>query len=859
MKNFQDQFEGYENPYPVGVLLPTIKIKDEEYTSLGLEVGAPSNEFLRALCRKKIEDLGINNKPNKQEYYERIKTELEVFEDLGFVDYILLNWNIIGKAKDRGIPVGPGRGSAAGSLVLYVLSVTDIDSLEHELFFERFVSKNRAKKIEHNGVTYLDGSLLPDVDNDISFDRRNEVIEYIEEEYKGKTAKIITINTLTGKLCIKECGKIVGGLSEEEVNHISSSIPKLHGKVAKLSDAYEESSQFKNFMDSYPEVFKIAKKLEGLKKNFGVHASGIAISREDINELMPLQLTGDGEIVSGYDMKAVSELVVKFDVLGLRTLTVIDETLKQIGLTTKDIDVHDKSIYQYLQKLESPQGLFQIEADTNFRVCQKVRPLNLEHLSAILALARPGALDYVDDFVKYRDTGEHQSRHKLFDDVLSYTGGIPLYQEQLMKMATKINFSLDDSETLRRIVGKKILEDIPKWKSKIEEKIEENNIDPKAGEVLWKVAEDSASYSFNKSHSLSYAVLSAYTVWLKSKYPQEFYISLLKMAKSEPNPHEQIQKISQELNRCGIKLLQPDLMLSEMDFCKEGDNIRFGLNCIKSVSEKTFDKLIKFRGKEVKNKLDLFIAAKQSQINIGVLSSLIYAGALDCFDLGNGRCYLALEAQAYNILTDREKYQIGLIAEDYNYKVFDIISDCFDKKIRGDDNRLVITESRFKTFKTKFAKCKEIYQKNKRHESFAIWHFENSLLGYSYSGTLIDVFPKSTSETLTPIYQASKMESGSVKIVGTIVDCVKRKAQKTGNKYFRMELVDESGSISVMLMNNKFKNKLDEYERDHELPRKGNVVIINGNKSGDMLFVNSIDVVTKKVYLKLSDLNKDKV
>jgi len=521
--------------------------------------------------------------------------------------------------------------------------------------------------------------------------------------------------------------------------------------------------------------------------------------------------------------------------------------------------VNDPEIYRSLQDFEDPQGLFQIEAQTNFQVCQKVRPMNLEHLSAILALARPGALDYVDEFVKYRDSGVHVSRHEIFDDVLSYTGGIPLYQEQLMKMATKIGFSLDESEQLRRIVGKKKVEEVKKWELKIQDKIKENNIDPIAGEILWKVAEDSASYSFNKSHSISYSYLAAYTVWLKNKFPQEFYMSLLKMAKSEPDPYVEIQKISQELGRANIKLLPPDLMLSSMDFKKEGADIRFGLNYVKSVAEKTLQKIIEVRGTEVENKFDLFIAAKQCSMNIGVLSSLIYAGALGCFELGNSRCYVALEAQAYNILTDREKYQISLIAEDYDFKIFDIIKDVVDNETRGDDNKLVMSEKRFETFKSKFAKYKEIFLKNKKYEKFANWHFENTLLGYTYSGRLIDVFPKDIAATLTPIYDVTKLEKGGVKIVGTVTDCVKRKAQKSGNKYFRVELVDESGSTSAMIMNNKRFKKLDEYEEEHsgELPKKGDVLMISGSKSGDMLFINSMDVVNKNVYLKFSELKRD--
>ena len=335
--------------------------------------------------------------------------------------------------------------------------MTDIDPIKYDLFFERFVSKSRAKKTIVDGVTYLDGSLLADVDNDISYDRRQEVIKYIEEQHKGKTCKILTLNTLSSKLCVKECGKIVGGFSEEEVNDISSSIPKQFGKVYKLDKAYDESEKFKKFCDENPKVFKTARKLEGLNKNTGVHPSGIAISFYNIEEVMPMQKTNDGNYVSGYDMNDVASLMVKFDILGLRTLSVVYDTLKQLNMNIKDIDVESDKIYENFKFIEAPKGLFQIEADTNFKAARKIAPRNLEELSAVVAIARPGALDYLDTYASYVKTSVFNSVHEFFDDILSYTGGIPLYQEQLMKMAVKVGFTLDEAEQLRRIVGKKRL------------------------------------------------------------------------------------------------------------------------------------------------------------------------------------------------------------------------------------------------------------------------------------------------------------------------------------------------------------------------------------------------------------------
>ena len=493
-----ENFQKYQQPTLPGVKLPQIIIEQKYYDALGIPNTSSNYQFLRKLCHKGVLQKGIDKKQNAQVYYDRIKTELGLFEELGFIDYVLLNWDILKYCHENEIPTGPGRGSAAGSLVLYLIGVTKVDPIKYDLYFERFISKARFRKLTVEGVEYFDGSMAPDVDNDIAYERRQEVIKFIEEKYAGKTCKILTLNTLSSKLCVKECGKLVGELPESSVNEVSDLIPKKFGKVLSLKNACEESDKFKEWALDNKKIFEIALKLEGLIKNTGVHPSGIAISHYNLEEIMPLQTTGDGDLVSGYDMNDVASLCVKFDILGLRTLSVIHDVCKQIGFDITTLDLQSKDIYDHLQNLQTPQGLFQIEADTNFKVAQKVRPNNLEQLSAVVAIARPGALDFLDRYAQYVNTGDFQSVHPFFDDILQYTGGIPLYQEQLMRMAVKVGFTLDESEQLRRIVGKKKVDQMSAWQDKIKEKIQHNNLDPIIGEVLWKVAEDSANYSFNK-------------------------------------------------------------------------------------------------------------------------------------------------------------------------------------------------------------------------------------------------------------------------------------------------------------------------------------------------------------------------
>ena len=853
--SFISDIEEYKDFAPPGVRLPKINIEQKYYDELGISNTSTNYEFLTNLCRKGFKDRGLIGVKNKKDYGERVKMELEILEELGFTDYILLNWDILNFCHENSIPTGPGRGSAAGSLVLYLIGVTQVDPIKYSLFFERFVSKSRAKKTIKDGITYLDGSLLADVDNDIAFEHRQEVIKYIEDRYPGRTCKILTLNTLSGKLCVKECGKIAAGMTEQEVNDLSDVIPKKFGKVAPLKEAKEEAGKFKDWAEANPLAYNICRKLENLNKNTGVHPSGIAISYDKLEDICPMQTTGDGDIVSGYDMNWVAELTVKFDILGLRTLSVIYNVCKEFGINpVTDIPIDEGYMYEPLRELKTPQGLFQIEADTNYRVCRKIKPRDLEELSAVVAIARPGAMDFLDDFVKFVETNEFQSVHKLYDEILEYTGGIPLYQEQLMQMAVKIGFTLDEAEQLRRIVGKKKVELMPAWKQKIEDKIKENDLPTDAGDVLWKVAEDSANYSFNKSHSISYAMLAAWTTYLKFVHPQEFYIALLRMTKNEQAPQEEIQKISQELGYFKLDLLPPDLAKSEMDFSKEGRNIRYGLNSIKGVSEKSLEALQSFRESDSPNKYEVFVDAKQAGLNIGILSALIQAGALSSCKTARSR--MVLEAQAFNNLTPREQRNFMLLGEECNFNLLKNIIDVKNDERIGDDNKKIMTEKRFNTFKEKFKKYRDIYDKNKEYETFANWYFENKLLGYSYTSRLKDIFSTVNRPYKDSQFFWEEMNNDEADVfIGTVTEVFKKKTQKDGTSYVKVTIVDEVGSVQGMMGDWGKKMALSKYlDKGGVIPEKGSIITIAGRKSDDILFLDNMSVLDQKIYMKLSDV-----
>jgi len=849
--SFKSKFKQYGNCMEPGVTLPKIKVQQRKLNKLEIKSFENNFDLLRKLCHKGVDRLGIKEKENKQDYYDRAKMELDILEELGFTDYILLNWDILFFCEENNIPTGPGRGSAAGSLVLYLIGVTKIDPVENDLFFERFVSKSRAKKIEANGKTYLDGSLLADIDNDIAYEHRQKVIQYIEKSHPNRTAKILTLNTLSSKLCVKECGKIVGDLDESAVSEVSAYIPKQFGKVMSIEDSLKESDEFKTWAENRPDIMSVARKLEGLIKNTGVHPSGIAISYKKISDLCPIQKTSEGAVVTGYDMNYVAELMVKFDILGLRTLSVIDSTCKSVGIKPESIDINSEEIYLPLQELQSPHGLFQIEADTDFKVCKKVKPKNIEQLSAVLAIARPGALEFMNLYERYVETGQFQSVHNFFDEVLSYTGGIPLYQEQLMKMAVKVGFSLDESEQLRRIVGKKKVDQMSKWQKMIEEKIEKQGLDPAVGEILWKVAEDSANYSFNKSHSIAYATLSAWTTYLKFKYPQDFFLSLLKMTRFEPAPQEEIKKISKELSLFNIKLLPPNLSKSKMDFAKEGKDIRYGLNSIKGISEKSIESLIKFRGEKPPSKYEMFIAAKQSGLNIGTLCALIQAGSLSNYE--GSRPLLVLEAQVFNILTDREKRNFLKIGDKYNWRLLDAVVAVRESGAVGDDGKPFFKDSRFETFRKKYQPYKEIYAQNIKSQGFADWYFETQLLGYSYSKNLKDLFCRNSSGYKNFREYASMQQNSFCKAIGLVEECIVQ-TSRAGNKYMRISISDEHGVFNCMLCNRRNQKSLDNFLHSNEMPKENNIVVAYGQKGEDIMFIQDLKILNQSVYMKLADV-----
>jgi len=844
VESFYNQFKKINIPIN-GVRLPSFDIDVKFKHKNKVSEDCDNYTFLKTLCNNGLKDRGTEGK----DYGDRLDYELKTILDLGFVDYILLVWDVINFCKENNIPVGLGRGSAAGSLVLYAIGVTAIDPIKYGLFFERFISKTRAKKKVVEGVTYLDGSLMCDVDVDICYYNRQKVLQYLEQKFEGRTSKILTLNTLSGKLLIKECGKIVSQREESEMNRVTGFIPKVFGQVKDIEEAYEEEEEFKKWCDDNKESYDIALKLKGLIKNKGVHPSGVLLSHDLLERTCPTELTSDKSVISSFDMNWASIFNLKLDILGLRGVSVAYDACKNIGINVSDIDLNDPDIYRNFQDLNLTHGLFQIEADLASKVCAKVKPKNLEQLSGVLALARPGAMKFVDQYAKYVNEGDYEPIHPFFDDILVSTGGVCLYQEQMMQMANKVGFTLDEAEILRRIVGKKKVAEVRKWKKKIRDKIKENNLDKEVGDILWKVLEDSANYSFNKSHSIAYAALAAITVFLKFKYPKDFFLSLLRMTKHEPDPINEIAIIQKELPYFDIKLLPPHILKSKMDFSIEGEDIRFGLLSIKGVSEKSIEKINNFKT-EYSNKFEIFQAAEEAKINLGVLCALLQAGALDG-SYSQTRTKMVYEAQLWNLLTMREKKFVHQFSEEYEYDLVRII-----KKLtvfQNDKGKEIIKSSRLQTIKKKADLYKEIYKINNKSEEFANWYYERILLGYSYTSALKNIFSKKRLSLVT-IAEMNESERDRKVVFPCVVEHVISRVSKKGNKYLKIVVTDETSKIDVMI----FEKKMEQCKQlNSRLPKDQDILIVKGlKKNGDtpVVWADIIGIQTQKVYTKLSQL-----
>ncbi|MBN2225700.1 MAG: DNA polymerase III subunit alpha [Deltaproteobacteria bacterium] len=574
-------------------------------------------------------------------YLERLEKETVTIKRMGFAGYFLIVADFINYAKTKCIPVGPGRGSAAGSLVAYSLGITDIDPLAYDLLFERFLNPERIS--------------MPDIDIDFCRNGRDEVIRYVSEKYGGqeRVAQIITFGKMQARAVVRDVGRVLD-MSYPEVDKIAKLIPTMPLNIT-LEDAVKTEPRLRELIESDQRIarlIEIARSLEGLNRHSSTHAAGMVISNRPLVDYMALTRGQKGEVVTQFDMKGVEKLgLIKFDFLGLKTLTVIDHAIHLIrdnrgeDIDISSIPLDDKKTYQLFQS-GNTDGVFQLEGSGMKDLMVRLIPEKFEEIIALVALYRPGPLNtgMTDEYIK-RKHSQKAIRYELpqLKEILTDTYGVMVYQEQVMQIAIKLaDFTTADSDLLRRAMGKKIREEMARQREKFVNGAIHNKIDPKKAEKIFTQMEEFAEYGFNKSHSAAYAMVAYRTAYLKAHYPVEFMAALLT---SEMDDTDKIMKYMGECRDMGIEVAPPHVNESGLDFTVSGDVIRFGLKAVKNVGESAIESILdaKQTGGPFASLFDFSRRVDLRRVNKRVVESLVKCGAFDCFGRSRSRMMAAAD------------------------------------------------------------------------------------------------------------------------------------------------------------------------------------------------------------------------
>jgi len=561
-----------------------------------------------------------------EDYEQRLTREIGIIRQMQFAGYFLIVWDFIRYAKEHNIPVGPGRGSAAGALVAYALGITDIDPLQNELLFERFLNPERIS--------------MPDIDIDFCMNRRGEVINYVTQKYgREQVAQIITFGTMACKAAIKDSGRAME-IPFAEVERIVKMVPPtLNITIDKaLEDSPPMAAAYKDEPRTR-ELIDTAKKLEGLVRNAGVHAAGVVISPQPLIDLVPLHRTKNDEIVTAYDMKAVEKLgLLKMDFLGLTTLTIIDDALRLIEqargepINLQTLALDDQTTYEKVFHTGLTSGVFQFESHGMRDVLRRYKPTSVEDLTALNALYRPGPIQggMIDDFID-RKWGRKKIEYELpeLETVLKETLGVIVYQEQVMQIANRLaGYSLGEADLLRRAMGKKDADEMAKQRARFVKGALERGFPEKKIVKIFDLMEQFAGYGFNKSHSAAYALLAYQTAYLKTQYPVEFMAALLT---SVSGSTDDVVKYINECREMGIPVEPPDINVSDATFTPHGEAIRFGLSAVKNVGHNAIESIVLGRKEagEFKSFYQFCEKVDLRLLNKRVIESLIKSGAMD--------------------------------------------------------------------------------------------------------------------------------------------------------------------------------------------------------------------------------------
>lgn len=708
------------------------------------------------------------------EYKARLEIEIDVINKMKFPGYMLIVWDYIRYAKENGIPVGPGRGSAAGSLVAFALEITDIDPLPYNLLFERFLNPERVS--------------MPDIDTDFCQDRREEVIEYVARAYgRLNVAQVITFGSLLAKGVIRDVARVMG-LPYAEADKLAKLIPEKLGIT--LKEAYEQEPKIKEALELDLKVAKVwdfAVKLEGLKRNAGTHAAGLVISNEELWHKTPLFKSNVGTIATQYDGRFLEDVdLIKFDFLGLKTLTVVDNAVKIIKETYGEdivwgkMAMDDPKVFELIQS-GATLGLFQIESSGMQNLVTRLKPTSFEDIIAILALYRPGPMEsgMLDDFIE-RKHGRKAIEYMFpqLKEILEPTYGVIVYQEQVMQIVQKIGgFSLGQADLVRRGMGKKDIKYIEEQKAVFAEGAAAQGLDGKKAEELFDLILKFAGYGFNKSHSAAYAMITYRTAYLKAYYPTAFMAALLS---SEMDNTDKIVKYIDEIKRMDIALLPPSVFESSIDFRpnKKDDKaaILFGLGAVKGVGSAALESVLESRKEQNFADLEDFITRIDSQkVNKKVLESLIKSGAMDGF--GYTR-----KALLFNVESLVEA------AHESSRAKKDAASSLF-----GDSEEMT--------------KANLTIQNTPEYQAKEILEFEKDTLGFYVSGHPLDAF-RATLDSIkyTLSSELDDLADGSnTMIIGKVENITHKISKKSNKKFAILTIMDLHGSVELMIFDDHVK------------------------------------------------------
>lgn len=764
--------------------------------------GFTSWEYLNKLCYEGLERRYPGDDPKIR---ERLEYELSVIKRMGYVDYFLIVWDFIKYARDHGISVGPGRGSAAGSIVSYCLGITSIDPLRYQLLFERFLNPERVS--------------MPDIDVDFCFERRQEVIDYVVRKYgTDRVVQIVTFGTMAARGVIRDVGRVMD-LPYAFVDGIAKMIPKELNIT--LGKALQSSPDFKKAYDNDPQVKELidmSMRLEGLPRHTSMHAAGVVISQKAVEEYVPLSVGSDGSVVTQFTMTTLEELgLLKMDFLGLRTLTVIQDAVRLAEKSSgKEIDINaidynDKKVLDYIGSGET-DGIFQLESGGMKGFMKELKPQNLEDIIAGISLYRPGPMDFIPQYIKGKNHPELITYDcPQLEPILAPTYGCIVYQEQVMQIVRDLaGFTLGRSDLLRRAMSKKKGDVMQKERQAFVYGDEEggvpgciaNGIDEKTANKIYDEMIDFAKYAFNKSHAAAYAVVSYQTAWLKYYYPVEFMAALMtSMIDNPPKVAEYIYSCRQ----MGIEILPPDINEGVGNFSVQDGKIRYGLAAIKSIGRPVIESIVRERNERGKFKTlkDFIERLSGKEVNKRTIESFIKSGAFDGLG-GTRKQFMIIYVQIVDQVNQERKYSMA-----GQLSLFDMVDD--DQKAEFDIPLPKVGE----------------YEKETRLA------FEKEVLGVYLTGHPMEEYEekwrKSISKTtldfqLDKETGVAKVHDGAKEIIGGIIATLAIKYTKTNKTMAILTLEDLLGTVEVVVFPR-------DYEKYKEYLQEENKVFIRGRVS----------------------------